>query len=384
MTSRLYLDYAATTPVRGEVLEAMMPYFSRTGYNASSVHAEGRAAKKALDEARDVVASALNARPKEIVFTGGGSEADNLAIAGLARAHPHGRRRIVSSTIEHHAVLHTIDALREQGFETVLCPVHERGAVTAAAFQDALGEAPLLASVMAVNNELGTMQPIAELAALAHERGAFFHTDAVQAALYVPLDVKALAVDLLSLAAHKFYGPKGVGVLYVRDGVPLTALVRGGSQEFGKRAGTENVAGAVGLAFALQLAVREREESAARVSAVRDAFEAQVLAGIPSVRINGGAPRAPHISSLSLRGVDSEQLIVRLDLDGLAVSAGSACASGAIEPSHVIAALGLEPEWTRGVLRFSFGPGNTPGDAGRAADLLERTAAALRSISACF
>jgi cysteine desulfurase len=249
-------------------------------------------------------------------------------------------------------------------------------------FQAALRPDTILASIMYVNNEIGTVQPIARLAAAAHAAGVVFHTDAVQATAYLPLDVRMLDVDLLSLAAHKFYGPKGAGVLYVREGTPIVPIIHGGSQEFSKRAGTENIAGIVGLTVALELALDERSEVAGRVGALRDHFEAQVRARIPDVRVNAGeALRAPHISNLSFLGVTSEQLLIRLDLDGLAVSAGSACASGAIEPSHVIAALGLPDEWMRGVIRFSLGRTTTQTQIDRAVEVLERAVADLRSIS---
>ena len=382
MTERIYLDHAATTPVRPEALEAMLPYFTQNGYNASSVHAEGRAARAALDSARDRVARCIGARAKEIVFTGGGSEADNLALIGVARALGERGRHIVSTAIEHHAVLHALDALRDEGFEVTRLAVDAEGRVDPQAFQDALRDDTILASVMYVNNEIGTVQPVAHLADLAHARGALFHTDAVQAAAYLPLDVRAMGIDLASLAAHKFYGPKGVGLLYVREGTALMPLIHGGSQEFAKRAGTENVAGIIGLATALELALDERTASAGRVATLRDRFESEVVRRIPHVRVNGGgAARAPHISNLSFLGVESEQLLIRLDVDGIAVSAGSACASGAIEPSHVIAALGLPEPWMRGVIRFSLGRGTTEAEIARTVEVLERAIADLRSIS---
>lgn len=382
MTERIYLDHAATTPVRAEALEAMLPYFTQSGYNASSVHAEGRAARAALDSARDRVARCIGARAKEIVFTGGGSEADNLALIGAARALRARGRHIVSTTIEHHAVLHALDALQDEGFEVTRLAVDSDGRVDPQAFGDALRDDTILTSVMYANNEIGTVQPIADLADLAHARGALFHTDAVQAAAYLPLDVRAMGIDLAALAAHKFYGPKGVGALYVRDGIPLLPLIHGGSQEFAKRAGTENVAGIAGLATALELALGERTEAAARVGTLRDRFESEILRRIPESRVNGGgAVRAPHISNISFLGVESEQLLIRLDVDGLAVSAGSACASGAIEPSHVIAALGLPEPWMRGVIRFSLGRSTTENEIARAVEVLERAVSDLRSIS---
>lgn len=381
MTERIYLDHAATTPVREEALQAMLPHFT-SGYNASSVHAEGRAARLTLDDARLRVAQCLGAKPKEIVFTGGGSEGDNLALFGVARALRERGRHIVSSAIEHHAVLHALDALRDEGFEATLLAVDAQGRVDPQAFAAALTPGTTLASIMFANNETGTLQPVTELAAIARERGVLFHTDAVQAAPYLPLDVRELGVDLLSIAAHKFYGPKGTGALFVRDGTPIHPILVGGSQESSRRAGTENVAAIAGMAAAFQLAVRERDERAPRIRGLRDAFESAVLARIPGVRVNGGgAPRAPHISNLGFRGVTSEQLLIRLDMDGIAVSAGSACAAGAIEPSHVIAALGLPEEWLTGVIRFSLGRSTDEGQIARTVEVLERAVADLRSIS---
>jgi cysteine desulfurase len=379
---RIYLDHAATTAVRPEVIEAMLPYFAQNGYNASSVHAEGRAARAALDDARERVARAVGAKAKEILFTGGGSEADNLAIIGVAHALRGRGRHLVSTAIEHHAVLHSLESLREQGWEVTLLAVDADGRVSPDVFAGALREDTVLASVMYVNNELGTVQPIAQLAQAARAKGVLFHTDAVQAATYLPVDAAMLGVDLLSLAAHKFYGPKGTGVLYVREGTPIVPIIHGGSQEFAKRAGTENVAGIVGLATALELVLSERTEAAGRVATLRDRFEQRILERVPDVHINGGgAMRAPHISNMSFLGIASEQLLMRLDIEGIAVSAGSACASGAVEPSHVIAALGLPEPWMRGVIRFSLGRATTQAQVDRAAQVLEQAVADLRSVS---
>jgi len=353
---RIYVDHAATTPARAEVVEAMLPHLGELGFNPSSVYAEGRHAKAALDEARAGVARALGARPREIVFTGGGSEANTLAIAGAARALRERRRHVVTSTIEHHAVLHAVEMLRGDGFEVTLVPVDENGRVDLGEFASALRDDTALVSLMLANNEIGTLQPIAEIAALAHARGAVVHTDAVQALGRVPLDVRTLGVDLLTLASHKFYGPKGVGMLYVRSGTPLAAIVVGGGQEAGLRAGTENVAGIVGFAKALELAVADLEPEAARLRELRDRFEAGVLGTIPGARVNAAdAARLPNVSSLAFSGLDAQALLVRLDLEGVAVSLGSACAAGSSEPSHVLAALG-GPEWIRrATVRFSFG-----------------------------
>jgi len=356
MNARIYADHAATTPVRPEVVAAMLAHFDQNGFNASSLHAEGRRAKATLDDARERVARALGTRPREIVFTGGGSEADNLAILGVARARRADGRHIVSAASEHNAVLHALDVLRDDGFEITILPVDAEGRIEPEAFAAALRPATVLASVMLANNELGTLHPIRALAALARERGVVFHTDAVQAPGRVPLDVAELGADLLSLSAHKFYGPKGVGVLYVRTGTPLAPLVVGGGQEAGLRAGTENVAGIAGLAAALEFAVADLPQEAARLVALRDHFEAGLRASVPGTRVNAAdAQRLPNISSVAFDGVDATELLIRLDLEGVAVSSGSACAAGSTGPSHVLAAIGA-PDWAaRGTIRFSFG-----------------------------
>lgn len=379
MTQRIYLDYAATTPVAPDVVAAMLPHFTESGFNPSSLHREGRQARAALDAARDRVAAALNASRKEITFTGSGSEADNQAIIGSARAQRSRGRHVVSSVVEHHAVLHALDALRCEGFEVTLLPVDERGVVDPAAFAAALRPDTVLATVMYANNELGTVQDVQRLADIARERGVLFHTDAIQATAWRPLDVRAMGVDLLSLSAHKFYGPKGVGVLYVREGTPIEPLVYGGGQEFGRRSGTENVAGIVGLAAALERVGADRPARRARVGALRDRLEAGILAQIPQTRVNGGgAQRIENVANVSFAGVDSEALLVALDLEGVAVSAGSACTSGALEPSHVIEALAIDPIWHRGVIRFSLGEGTTEAEIDRVLTLLARAVARLR------
>jgi cysteine desulfurase len=379
---RIYLDFAATTPVSAEVLDAMLPYFSTFGYNPSSIHAEGRRARAALDDARDHVARALGASRKEITFVGSGSEADNQAILGTAHLFADRGRHIVSTTIEHHAVLHALDVLRDEGFDITLVPVDERGLVDPAAFELAIRPDTILASVMYANNEIGVVQPIAELARIAHAHGVLFHTDAVQAPGWLPVGVTELGVDMLSLSAHKFYGPKGVAVLYARDGIQLPALVHGGGQEFGRRSGTENVAGIVGLARALDIAVASQVERAGRVAALRDLLETRILESIDDLRVNGaGAPRLPNNINLSVAGVDSEALLARLDLEGVAVSAGSACTSGALEPSHVIAGLGIAPRWHQGVIRFSLGSTTTAEQIDRVAALVPRLIADLRGVA---
>jgi cysteine desulfurase len=379
--ARIYLDNAATTPVRPEVVDAMVPLLG-AGYNPSSLHAEGRAARAAVDQARETVARILGATPREIVFTGGGSEADVLAIVGTARAIAAGaasrRRHVVTTAIEHHAVLHAVDVLEREGRRVTRLPVDENGLVDPDAFAAALTPETVLASVMLANNETGTIQPIARLAAIARERGVLFHTDAVQAAGWLPLAVDQLGVDLLSLSAHKFHGPKGVGVLYVRRGTALEPLIVGGGQEHGLRAGTENVAGIAGFAAALALADAERAGAVPRVAALRDRLEAGILAAVPDARVNAaGAPRLPGHLSVAFAGAPSDALLIRLDLDGIAASAGSACAAGSLEPSHVVAALGLPEPYRTGVVRFSLSRTTTEAEVD---DVLARLPALVASV----
>ena len=353
--NRIYLDHAATTSARPEVVAAMMPLLGG-GYNPSSLHAEGRAARAALDAAREAVAGVLGASPREIVFTGGGSEADVLAVVGAARAQAGRGRHVVTTAIEHHAVLRAVDVLEREGWRVTRLPVDARGLVDPAAFAAALTPETTVASVMLANNEIGVIQPVAELAGLARARGVVFHTDAVQAAGWLSLAVDALGVDLLSLSSHKFHGPKGAGVLYVWRGTPVEPLIVGGGQENGLRAGTEDVAGIVGFATALMLAERERPDASARIGALRDRLEAGIVATIPAVVVNGaGAARLPGCLSVAFADLPSDALLIRLDLDGIAASAGSACAAGSLEPSHVAAAIGLAERYRLGVVRFSLG-----------------------------
>ena len=378
--SRIYLDHAATTPVRPEVLEAMVPHFSQNGYNPSSIHAEGRSARAALDLARERVASVFGCKPREVVFTGGGTEADNLAIFGVARASRERGRHVLTTAIEHHAVVRTCEALQDDGYEITFLPVDAWGRVDPERFDGALRSDTVLAAIMYANNEIGTVQPVAELANRARARGVPFLCDAVQAPGQLPLRVRELGVDLLSVSAHKIYGPKGVGALYVREGTPLAALLQGGGQESGLRSGTENVAGIAGLARALELAEAERAGFAQRVGGLRDRLEASLLERVPRTVVNGaGAMRLPNNLSLSFAGAEAEPLLIRLDLEGVAASAGSACAAGSLEPSHVIRALGVQPDLARGTIRLSLGRGTTAEEVDRTAGLLAELVAEQRA-----
>lgn len=380
--SRVYLDHAATTPVDPRVVEAMKPYWTEAFGNPSSLHAEGRRALQALDEARNQVAAVLGADPEEIVFTAGGSEADNLAISGVLGAAGSRKYHVVTSAVEHHAVLYTCQFWLRQGYEVTVLPVDEYGQVRPADLAAALRPDTALVSIMMANNEVGTLQPVAELAALCRERGVLFHTDAVQAVGAVPVHVRELGVDLLSLSAHKFYGPKGAGALYVRKGVRLQPLIHGGGQERTRRAGTENIPGIVGLAAALRLAQAEMTERTAHIRSLRRRLEEGLLR-LPGTRLNGHPERRlPGHVNVSFAGVESEPLLVNLDLAGIAASGGSACTSGSLEPSHVLKAMGVPGEWIRGSVRFSLGRENTEADVDRVLSVLPGILERLRAISA--
>jgi cysteine desulfurase len=378
VSERIYLDHAATTPCRPEVVAAMLPLFAENGYNPSSTHAEGRRARAALDDARVRTARLLGARPREIVFTAGGTEANNIALLGAARARRGEGKHVVTVATEHPAVLRTMDALAHEGFAVTVLGVDRDGCVDPAAFAAALRPGTILASVMLANNEVGTIAPVARLAELARERRVLFHTDAVQGPAQLRLDVGALGVDLLSISAHKFYGPKGVGALYVRSGTPLAPALHGGGQEAGLRSGTENVAGIVGLAAALEYAAADLPAAAQRIGRLRDALQSGILARVPhSTAIAAGAERLPGTLSAAFADADAEALLVRLDLDGIASSAGSACHAGAHEPSHVIAALrSVQPG--AGIVRFSLGRTTTEEEIDRVLALLPKLVAAVR------
>ena len=339
---RIYLDHNATTPVAPAVADAVDQATRGCFGNASSLHHFGQAAKAVIDEARSAVADLIGARPTDVIFTGGGTEADNLAIRGAAEAAwSAGRRHLIASAIEHEAVLKTLEALEARGWTTTRLPVGEAGVVAPADLEAALTPETALVSVMHANNEIGTLQPVAALAERAHARGALFHTDAVQTAGKTPIDAAALGVDLLSISAHKFNGPKGAGALWVRRGVRLAAPLTGGRQERNRRPGTENVPAIAGLGRAARLAADRLAERGARLAALRDRLEQGVLARIPGAAVNGSGPRVPNTTNISFDGVEAEALLIALDLDGIAVSTGSACSSGTLEPSHVLRAMGL-------------------------------------------
>ncbi len=374
---RVYLDHAATTPLRSEARAAMLDALDRGALNPSSPHAEGRAARALLDDCRDRVAGLLGASRKEIVFTAGGTEADNLAVLGIVRAR-RGTHAVAAAT-EHHAVLEALQGLRDEGCRTTLLGVDSDGRVDPAALAAALRDGAALTAIMYANNEIGTVAAVDELARLAHAHGAAFHCDAVQAPEWLPLDVAALGVDSLAMSAHKFGGPKGTGALYVRNGTPLAPVLRGGGQEFGRRPGTEDVVGIVGLTVALEAAVAERSTQARRVAVLRDRLERELLARLPGVRVNGGAaPRLPNIGNLAFEGIAAAELVAALDLAGVATAAGSACTSGVPEPSHVVAALGLEPRWRDGAIRLSLGRSTPDADIDVAVAAIVRTVEALR------
>ncbi len=378
----VYADNAATTPVSPSVFRAMEPFYTTHYGNPSSLYSLGRQAKLPLEDARRTVAACLNAEPGEIYFTSGGSEADNWAIKGAAHLlAKKGKKHIVTTKFEHHAVLHTCAALEKEGFEVTYLDVHSNGVVRPEEVEKALREDTALVSVMFANNEIGTLQPVGEIGAICRSRGVWFHTDAVQAAGTVPIDVKAQHIDLLSLSAHKFHGPKGVGALYCRQGVAIPNLIDGGAQERGRRAGTENVAGIVGLAAALQEACASMEERARRLTKMRDRLIAGALQ-IERSRLNGDPEkRLPGNVSLCFEGIEGESLLLLLDLKGVCGSSGSACTSGSLDPSHVLLSIGLPHEVAHGSLRLSLSGQNTEEDVDYILQVLPPVVAQLRAMS---
>ena len=381
---RVYFDYNATTPPAAEVVEAVTRASRDLFGNASSVHHFGQQAKAAVDEARSAVAQLVNGDPSEVVFTSGGTESDNFAIRGAAEAlEPSGRRHLVASAIEHEAVLNTCKALARRGWQTTSIPVPQSGLVDAERVRETLTEHTALVSVMHANNEIGTVQPIAAIAAIAHERGALFHTDAVQSAGKLRIDVRTLDVDLLSVSAHKFNGPKGVGALWIKRGTRMLPILTGGKHERNRRAGTENVPAIVGLGVAARLAADKVAAESFRVGALRDRLEQGILASVLGTAVNGErGSRVPNTTNISFDRVEAESLLIALDLEGIAVSTGSACSSGTLEPSHVLRAMGFPPHRTQNSLRFSLGTFSNDAEVDRVLDVLPRLVDKLRSLTA--
>ena len=380
---RIYFDHNATTPVDPAVLEIVVRVLRDEFGNASSVHHFGQRAKAVLDDARSGVAALVGGEPSEVVFTSGGTEADNFALRGVAEAlEPTGRRQLIASSIEHEAVLVTLKALARRGWQTTLLPVDSSGIVSPDALREAITDGTALVSIMHANNEIGTVQPVAELAAIAHARGALFHTDAVQSAGKIPVKARELGVDLLSISAHKFYGPKGAGALWIKRGTRVASILTGGKHERSRRAGTENVAGIAGLGAASQLATSKLEVEGARLRMLRDRLEAAVLATIPETAVNGlREPRVPNTTNISFEGIEAESLLIALDLEGFAVSTGSACSSGTLEPSHVLRAMGLPAHRTQNSIRISLGAASTDAQVDTFLEKLPTVVAKLRSVT---
>lgn len=381
----IYFDHAATTPLDKKVLETMLPYFSEIYGNANSQHMFGREAIKAVDNARDTIAKIINAKPNEVYFTSGGTEADNWALRGIANAYKNKKKHIIVSPIEHAAMLSTAKALEKEGFEVEYMKVDKDGFVDLEHLKSIIRDDTSLVACMLANNEIGTIEPIKEMAKLAHEKGALMFTDAVQACGVLKTDVKELGVDLMSMSSHKIYGPKGVGALYVRTGVKIDSLILGGHQERMKRGGTTNVPGVVGFAKAFEVADKEREENFKYVSSLRDRFIDGVLKNIPYVRLNGPREnRLPANADFSFEYIEGESILFTLDLKGIAVSSGSACSSGSLEPSHVLLAIGVEEATAHGSIRFSFGKHNTEEEIDYAIDVLKDGVEKLRAMSPLF
>jgi cysteine desulfurase len=380
---RVYLDYNATTPLAPQVVDAVVAATRDLFGNASSVHHFGQQAKAAMDGARSSVAALVGGDPSEIVFTSGGTEADNMAIRGAAEAaEATSRRHLVASAIEHEAVLNTLKALARRGWRTTLVPVDQSGIVSPDRVREALADDTALVSVMHANNEIGTIQPIAEIAAAAHERGALMHTDAVQSAGKIPFNVAALGADLVAISGHKLNGPKGTGALWVRRGTRMLPILTGGKHERSRRAGTENVPGLVGFGVAAQLATRKLASEAVRLAALRDRLEARVLETVAGTAVNGARERrVPNTTNISFDRVEAESLLIALDLEGIAVSTGSACSSGTLEPSHVLRAMGLPTHRTQNSLRFSLGLFSTDADVDRVVAVLPGVVDKLRNLT---
>ncbi len=382
MEQFVYADNAATTKLSPAVLEAMMPYLTEEYGNPSSLYRFGNHAKRAIEQARKEVADVLGAEPFEILFTGGGTEADNWIKEIMRSLKARGKNHFITSAVEHHALLHSAQRLQKEGFEVTFIPVDREGRIDPEQVRAAIRPETGLVSIMFANNEIGTIYPIKEIGAICRQAGVLFHTDAVQAAGHLPINVKEMNIDLLSLSAHKFHGPKGVGAFYCRRGIPLPSLIDGGAQERGKRAGTENVAGIVGLGAALRLANEEMSEASARVSAMRDRLIDGILQTVPMCRLNGPRHnRLPGNCNISFLGIEGESLLLRLDLAGIAASSGSACASSSLDPSHVLLAIGLPHEVAHGSVRLSLSDYNTEEDVDYILEKLPEIVSTLRSMS---
>lgn len=378
----VYFDNAATTKLDGDVLNDMMPYLTDNYGNASSIYKLGKTSRKAVEEAREKVANILNCKPNEIYFTAGGSESDNTAIKGIARANKNKGNHIITSKIEHPAVLDSCHDLEKEGFEVSYISVDENGTIDLEELKKEIKPTTILISVMTANNEIGTIQPIKEIGEIAHEHNIYFHTDAVQAIGNIKIDVNEMNIDSLSLSGHKFYGPKGIGVLYVKNGVSFNKYISGGHQERNKRAGTENVAGIVGLASAMERAYKELDEHNKKISELRDYYESSILEKIPYVKVNGNVKnRLPGNSNISFRYIEGEGLLLNLDLKGICASSGSACTSGSLDPSHVLLAIGLPHEIAHGSLRISIGKYNTKEEIDYLIDSLVEIVNKLRNMS---
>ena len=382
---KIYFDHAATTPVDPRVLEKMLPYFTQNFGNPNSQHSFGRQTVSAVDDARDAIAACISAKPSEIYFTSGGTEADNWALRGAAYALAGRGKHLIVSAVEHPAMIATAKELAKKGFEVTFAEVDEYGTVDLAKLERAIRPDTTFVGVMTANNEVGTIQPVGEIAALCKAKGCVFFTDAVQAAGAIPLRVKDIGADMLSFSAHKFYGPKGIGALYIRSGLKIEKLITGGHQERNMRGGTTNVPAVVGMAEALRIASENLEENAAYVASLRDRFIRRVQKEIPYVRCNGHpAHRLPANANFSFRYIEGESLLFSLDLKGIAVSSGSACSSGSLEPSHVLLAMGLPEGLAHGSIRFSFGKDNTPEQVDYAVDALKEIVVKLRALSPLF
>ena len=382
---KVYLDNAATTALSPKVLEQMMPYLTTIYGNPSSPHSFGQEARRGVEHARDQVAKALNALPEEIIFTGCGTESDNTVLFGVAERYKSKGNHIITTNVEHHAILHTCEALEKRGIEVTYLPVDENGMVTAEQVANAITDKTILVSIMFANNEVGTIMPIAEIGKVCRERGVLFHTDAVQAVGHVPIDVKVMNIDMLSMSAHKFHGPKGVGALYMKKGIRLPAYVMGGAQERNRRAGTENVAGVVGLGAAIELATQNLEESAARMTKLRDKLIAGIAERIPEVKLNGHPTlRLPNNVNYSIKYIEGESILLMLDMNGIAASSGSACTSGSLDPSHVLLALGLSHEVAHGSVRLTLSDETTEEDIDYVLEVLPKVAERLRAMSPLY